>query len=703
MKKKLKILFVEDNPFDAEIIFNQIKRDKILFTWKLVDTKEGYLKELSSFRPDLIISDYSLQQFNGMMALTIRNEIAPEASFILITGSVSEESAVFCMKSGADDYLMKRNLSRLGAAIISTIQKKELIRQKEAAEKLVEENEKKYRLMIDLSPDAIFVHSPDGILFANSSALRLLGTDSLDNIKDISAISFVHPEYRDNAAKRIKRIYRTAEPTDYLEEKFINLKNEVLDVEVIGIPIKYMGKPAIQTIVRDISCRKRAEEELRISKREFQNYFESGSIGMGVSAPDKTWIEVNQRLCRMFGYTREELIGRTWTELSHPDDLPSNLELFQLTLEGKLNNYEIDKRFIRKDGQIVYVTLSVVCQRNEDGSIHHFSSSYIDITQRKKNEDALKESYEFNKFILRTIPFGMDIVDEEGIILFQSNNFRKTFGQGGLGKKCWELYRDDKKQCHDCPLFKGIKIGETETCEAHGILGGRIFDISHTGMMFQGRKAMLEIFQDITERKQVEIELLHAKQKAEESDRLKTAFLHNISHEIRTPLNAIVGFSTLLREPEQPFEVIDSYFDIIIQSSDLLLAIVSDIIEISNIDAGITKITKTETDLNSVMKDMYGKFRQKTEEKGIGLKFETSLSESNAVVQTDSIKLVKVLTNLLSNAIKFTSQGQVEFGYVLKKNWVRFYVSDTGIGIPGEHHARVFERFYQVEHSIKTL
>ncbi len=703
MKEKLKILFIEDNSSDAKIIFNQIERDKIPFDGKLVDSKKEYLAALKLFKPDIIISGFTLPDFDGMLALAIRNKVAPEIPFILVTGSINEEVAVCCMKSGADDYLIKNNLSRLGEAIKSAVRKNELIRQKEAAEKMIEENEKKYRLMVDLSPDAVIVHSIDGMLYANTTALRLLGADSLDDIKNIPAINFVHPDYRDNALKRITSIYKTCEPTEYLEEKLINLKNEIFDVEVIGIPVTFFGKPAIQTIVRDISYRKKTEEDLRRSKREFQSYFESGSIGMGVTAADKIWIEVNQRLCRMFGYTKEELIGRAWTELSHPDDLPSNLALFQQALDGKIDNYEVDKRFIHKDGQIVYVTLSVVCQRNDDGSVHHFSSSYIDITDRKISEDALRESYEFNKFLLRTIPFGMGIVDEEGSVLFQSENLQKTFGPGVPGKKCWDLYRDDKKQCSECPLSKGIKIGVTETYEAHGILGGRIFDISHTGMMFQGKKAMLEIFQDITERKQVEIELVHAKEKAEESDRLKTAFLHNISHEIRTPLNAIVGFSALLREPGQTPEVTDSYVDIIMQSSDLLLAIVGDIIEISNIEAGITKIKKTDTDLNSIMKRMYDKFKPLAAAKMIELSYETSLPEGNAMVQTDDSKLIKILSNLISNAIKFTAEGMIEFGYKLKKNNIRFYVSDTGIGIPEEQQARVFDRFYQVENSMKKL
>ena len=120
----------------------------------------------------------------------------------------------------------------------------------------------------------------------------------------------------------------------------------------------------------------------------------------------------------------------------------------------------------------------------------------------------------FNESLLKTIPFGMDIVDETGTLLFQSDNFKKIFGEEAIGSKCWDVYRDDKKQCSDCPLIKGINIGETEAYESHGVLNNSIFDISHTGMMYQGKKAMLEIFQDITDRKRSEEELIKCKRQS---------------------------------------------------------------------------------------------------------------------------------------------------------------------------------------------
>ena len=133
MKDSIRILFVEDVPTDAEMIWNEISKSKIVFSRKLVDNRKDYVESLSSFNPELIISDYVLPQFDGLSALNIRNEIKPDIPFILVTGSVNEEVAVEIMKAGADDYIIKQNLSRLGPAILSTLKKREALREKERA------------------------------------------------------------------------------------------------------------------------------------------------------------------------------------------------------------------------------------------------------------------------------------------------------------------------------------------------------------------------------------------------------------------------------------------------------------------------------------------------------------------------------------------------------------------------------------------
>jgi signal transduction histidine kinase len=210
---------------------------------------------------------------------------------------------------------------------------------------------------------------------------------------------------------------------------------------------------------------------------------------------------------------------------------------------------------------------------------------------------------------------------------------------------------------------------------------------------------LLGIFFDISEHKLTLMQLEKVMERATESDRLKTAFLNNLSHEIRTPLNAIVGFSTLLGEPGQVPGNRMEFMDIITQSSDHLLEIVDDVVEISKIEAKIVRLIKKETNLNEMLQRVYDRFKPAADEKNILLSYNAPMDEKEMIIITDGYKLFQSLTNLLSNAVKFTMEGKVEFGHSIKEDKIEFFVSDTGIGIGEEHQPHIFKPFYQAEGS----
>ena len=205
-------------------------------------------------------------------------------------------------------------------------------------------------------------------------------------------------------------------------------------------------------------------------------------------------------------------------------------------------------------------------------------------------------------------------------------------------------------------------------------------------------------YQQINEElNQTNKELILAKEKAEESDHLKTAFVHNISHEIRTPMNSIVGFSGLLNKPNLLEEDRQYYTSLIIQSSDQLLSIINDIVSIASIEAEQEKVQENEININSICKLINDQFFTRDTNPNVKFRLETSLADDEANIITDSTKLTQILTNLISNALKFTQEGFVNFGYTLKDNFLEFYVEDSGIGISSEMHDEIFKRFRQVE------
>ncbi len=192
-------------------------------------------------------------------------------------------------------------------------------------------------------------------------------------------------------------------------------------------------------------------------------------------------------------------------------------------------------------------------------------------------------------------------------------------------------------------------------------------------------------------------ELNEAKEKAEESDHLKSAFLANMSHEIRTPMNGILGFADLLKDPGLSGEEQKKYIQVIEKSGDRMLNIINDIIDISKIESGQMELNNSLTNINKQLDYIYTFFKNEVEAKGLNLFFHAPLPSSEAVMETDAEKLYAVLTNLVKNAIKFTSNGAIEFGYTFHKEYLRFFVKDTGIGIQKERLAAIFDRFVQAD------
>jgi len=202
---------------------------------------------------------------------------------------------------------------------------------------------------------------------------------------------------------------------------------------------------------------------------------------------------------------------------------------------------------------------------------------------------------------------------------------------------------------------------------------------------------------DITLQKMLQVELMEAKEKAEASDRLKTAFLHNISHEIRTPMNSIIGFSDFLKESDISLERRIHFTDIIIQSGKQLLSIIEDIVRISTIEAGQEIINESDVQINILCQLVYDQFSGKMKQAGIEFGFKPGLPDTDARIVSDETKVLEIITNLLVNALKFTKQGQITFGYKQDGNELIFFVEDTGIGIPENMRVDVFKRFTQVD------
>lgn len=197
-------------------------------------------------------------------------------------------------------------------------------------------------------------------------------------------------------------------------------------------------------------------------------------------------------------------------------------------------------------------------------------------------------------------------------------------------------------------------------------------------------------------RRKLEKELIVSKERAEESDKLKTAFLANMSHEIRTPVNGIIGFSQLLENENVDNEKRKEFIEVIRSNANSLISLIDDIIDVSRIQEGQVKIRKSTININLLLDEVYSGFlAPQYSEKGIVLDVKKSLSDEEAILIIDSMRLKQILNNLISNAFKFTEEGSIQFGYVEDGDFVRFFVKDTGIGIQKDKQDAIFQRFTQ--------
>ncbi len=231
---------------------------------------------------------------------------------------------------------------------------------------------------------------------------------------------------------------------------------------------------------------------------------------------------------------------------------------------------------------------------------------------------------------------------------------------------------------------------------------GEIFpiEISIAKTRISERDFFVFTIRDISKWKKSQLELINAREKAEESDRLKSSFLANMSHEIRTPMNAIIGFSELLLRPQLFEKQKDKFLNYIVDSGNNLLNLIDDIIDISKIEAGRLKIKKQECDIERTMNELYASFVTINERRETSFELNLNMPylSQKPFILTDIFRFKQIFNNLLGNALKFTEKGYVEFGFKFDvKNEILFYVTDTGIGMPQDKLDIIFEQFGQIE------
>lgn len=383
----------------------------------------------------------------------------------------------------------------------------------------------------------------------------------------------------------------------------------------------------------------------------------------------------------------------------HPDDKHLvSLEGFQKKLDGFDESNVLRVRCVGAHGEIVWLEdhlLSV--EKDKSGNPESLLCYTVNVTGQCERETRISRVEERNRKIIQALPEFIFIFDEnffltdvlmssDTILLHPVEQLRGADGRTIYSPEVSDLFLRNIRQCLEDGELKEIEYPlDVDNCERH-YFQARIAP-------FEDNKVMA-LIHDIGDRVQRSNELIEAKQRAEEADRMKSVFLANMSHEIRTPLNAIVGFSNLLIETEDPADK-KEYVDIIQRNNEQLLQLISDILDLSKIEAGMVELSYTKIELNLLCQEVVSSYMADTERE-VPIVFAGGCDDCYII--SDRSKLVQVLSNLINNAIKFTQQGCITVGFRKLQKGIEFYVQDTGIGIVAENIQLIFNRFEKLNH-----
>jgi len=418
-------------------------------------------------------------------------------------------------------------------------------------------------------------------------------------------------------------------------------------------------------------------------------------------------IEANDTACIQLGYTRNEVLNLSLNDFI--ENLSEDYVVDSIKRLTREKQFTSEQVFVSKYGK--KTPMETVNQLVTLQGKHVILSTARDITERKHAQQAIVQSERRLKKMIYKSPLPVIITDANRDIEYFNDKFIEQFGytlndirtSDDWYQSCYpnKEYRElVKKTWSDAVEKAKLENTDIEKQEFH--ITTKSGDVRHCEFfMVPLDTSSMIIINDITTIINTQQELVKSKEKAEESDRLKSAFLANMSHEIRTPMNGIIGFADMLRKPGKSDEQNNAYIDIIYKSSNQLLKIINDILDISKLDAGQTIVKETQCSLNVIIDELHMQFsKDNIADDEIEFRVLKSLPNEKTMVITEERKLRQVLSNLLSNAFKFTSSGSIEFGYkLIEDNFLEFYVKDTGIGIQKEKQDIIFERFRQVEES----
>lgn len=482
---------------------------------------------------------------------------------------------------------------------------------------------------------------------------------------------------------------------------------------VSGRYLSLNGHDYVILTVHDISEERALKSSLKHSNEKFLCFFDNVTVGCAICDKEGTLIEVNDAYVDYMGLESKGDAVNQLNIYTNPCINPEFKEMMKsgISVSGEVKyDYElINQVYVKsRHKDVHYFRFIVNYLRDAAGNVENILIIWVENTLIHKT---LRQNKSFREMIsaassASNIGFSsINLLKNEQLV---TPEYLKNLGVSSeidlntIFSHMKYVDTDTSRQQEFMEYVEKARHEKVKPLERniHLIVNGeprwiKQFLIQQTFDPDNGNIVLLGVNVDINEQKKTEEALREAKEKAESSDKLKSAFVANMSHEIRTPLNAIVGFANLLVTSEDK-EDFDSFKQIIEQNSNQLLQLIGDILDLSKIESDTLDFVWSNVNVNAMMYELEKIFQMRNAANpDVVIKCVASVGD--CMIRTDRQRLIQVVSNLMTNAIKFTTQGSIIMGYEKRKEEIYFYVTDTGCGIPEENQSQVFERFVQLD------
>src|SRR5215831_3857587 len=537
------------------------------------------------------------------------------------------------------------------------------------AEERLRESEQRWRSLTEALPQLVWSATPDGACdYFSAQWTQHTGVPESD-LLGWRWLAVLHPDDREPTRRLWTDAVAGRGPYD-VEYRVRRRCGVYRWYKTRGTPIRDSEGNIVKWFgtCTDITDLLRIEEALRASEERFRGTFENAAVGIAHRDATGRFLRVNEKICALVGYSREELLQKTVRDITHPDDLAASLDAFAALWQGESPTIGLEKRYVRKDGSLVWGELFASLQRDAAGKPAYDISIVNDISERKRLEEELRASEERQRLIVDNAHDAFVAMSADGLIAGWNRQAEITFGwprAEAVGRVLSEtIIPPQFREAHQRGLARFLAAGEgpvlNRVLEVPALRrDGREFPAEITiAPVRVGEQYLFAAFiRDVTERKRAQEELRRAKDTAEASNRAKDEFLANVSHEIRTPMNAILGMTelaldTLLTEDQR------QYLTTVKSAADALLGIINDILDFAKIEAGHLELDPADFSLSSVLGATLRALSVRAHKKELELVCQQRPGVPDALIG-DAGRLRQVLLNLVGNAIKFTERGEV--------------------------------------------